>query len=147
MSKVPELEMTMKNELKLNIRFEDFINQKAHSLNDTYIALLDGERMKTIKDMYDEFESVLQIPYYFGGNWNALDECLQDLSWLNKNKYIIAINHYEKILCSYESNSVYTVNDELFCLDDCLKSAIEKWNGAMEIYIQENNFVYQLLNN
>lgn len=137
----------MKNELKLNIRFEDFINQKAHSLNDTYIALLDGERMKTIKDMYDEFESVLQLPCYFGGNWNALDECLQDLSWLNKNKYIIAINHYEKILCNYESNSVYTVNDELFCLDDCLKSAIEKWNGSMEIYIQENNFVYQLLNN
>jgi hypothetical protein len=36
----------------------------------------------------------LQFPDYFGGNWDALDECLGDLSWLKQPRVLI----YHRVL-------------------------------------------------
>jgi hypothetical protein len=30
-----------------------------------------------------EFAASFQFPYYFGENWPAFDECINDLSWLH----------------------------------------------------------------
>jgi hypothetical protein len=46
------------------------------------VRFLRGSKMKTERGLFDELSAAFQFPYYFGDNWDALDECMADLSWL-----------------------------------------------------------------
>ena len=43
---------------------------------------LDGESVGTRERLLAALARTLSFPSYFGGNWDALEECLRDLSWL-----------------------------------------------------------------
>lgn len=34
----------------------------------------------------------LDFPNYFGWNWDALDECLRDLSWIDANQTVVLLH-------------------------------------------------------
>jgi RNAse (barnase) inhibitor barstar len=34
------------------------------------------------ENLFEELAQCLRLPDYFGANWNALEECIRDLSWL-----------------------------------------------------------------
>ena len=55
------------------------------------IRFLRGEKMRTPAALFDEIAAALQFPYYFGENWAALDECIQDLDWLPGRGYLFII--------------------------------------------------------
>ncbi len=59
---------------------------------------LRGSKMLTNGDLFDEFAAVLQFPHYFGENWDAFDECLNDLEWLPANGYLIVIFDADRVL-------------------------------------------------
>ena len=89
-------------------------------------------------------ESSLQLPSYFGRNWNALDECLNDFSLLPHKKIVIAINEFEKVLSEFEFDEKARSNElEIFL--DCLQSAVNESNGIVKVYILENNVAYELI--
>lgn len=62
--------------------------------------VLRGWKMRTVDQMFDEVGAALQFPYYFGENWPAFDECLNDLQWLPAPAYLIVIVSTEQLLSS-----------------------------------------------
>ncbi len=57
-----------------------------------------GARCKSEQSHFQEWAAALQFPYYFGGNWDAFDECINDLSWLESTSYRMVITNADKIM-------------------------------------------------
>ena len=96
----------LKSNLGLS-EFENWINSLRLGC-ERYVAVLRGERMQDYKSLYQEIAAALQFPYYFGNNWNALDECLKDLDWLSVKIFIIGITNSEFILSQEGSDACYS---------------------------------------
>jgi len=58
----------------------------------------------------------LDFPDWFGGNWDALEDCLTDLSWREAPGYVLLFAEAKP-------------NDELGVLLDVLRSSAESWAG------------------
>ncbi len=52
---------------------------------------LRGQKSRTEQSLFDECAVALQFPYYFGENWDAFDECINDLEWLHAEAYVLLI--------------------------------------------------------
>ncbi|MBL0312343.1 MAG: barstar family protein [Holophagaceae bacterium] len=59
---------------------------------------LRASKMRTAKALFDEFAAALQFPPYFGENWDALDECLNDLDWLEGDGAALFIMNADQLL-------------------------------------------------
>jgi RNAse (barnase) inhibitor barstar len=55
------------------------------------VVVLRGEKMRSFASLYDEISAALQFPYYFGNNFNALQECLVDLEWYPAAAYVVVL--------------------------------------------------------
>lgn len=42
-----------------------------------------------VEQLFDVLFQVLKLPGYFGFNWNALSDCLRDLSWVPEREVVI----------------------------------------------------------
>jgi hypothetical protein len=88
------------------------------------VRFLRGKKMATETAVLDEFAAALQFPYYFGDNWNALDESLVDLSWVRADAFI---------LCVLDANLVLPSDDDAFAsLMRMLHAAGEEWSSETE---------------
>ncbi len=45
--------------------------------------------VENTEDLLSTLAQAMQFPEYFGMNWDALDECLRDMSWLPAKGYIL----------------------------------------------------------
>jgi len=45
--------------------------------------------IRSTEKLFDEFASAGCFPDYFGGNWNALLDCLRDLSWIEEREVVL----------------------------------------------------------
>jgi len=73
------------------------------------LFVLNGVNMKTYDGLYDEFANVFKFPDYFGRNLNALDECLNDLEWLNINMILIVVTNSDYVLCEENDAGCETI--------------------------------------
>jgi RNAse (barnase) inhibitor barstar len=76
--------------------------------------------------LLDAISIALRFPDYFGRNWNALDECICDLSWLRPGD-VILIHKDLPLANNRASLSIYL---------SILRNAVENWNtkGSNLIY-------------
>ena len=44
-------------------------------------------------DLLDRFAAALRFPSWFGHNWDAMHDCLTDLSWLPASAYRVGLSH------------------------------------------------------
>ncbi|MEU4625442.1 barstar family protein [Actinoplanes sp. NPDC023801] len=63
-----------------------------------WVARLDGMKMADPDHAFYEFSDSLLFPAYFGGNWDALSDCLRDLSWLAADGYLILVENVSQLL-------------------------------------------------
>ncbi|HXU40729.1 MAG TPA: barstar family protein [Burkholderiales bacterium] len=75
------------------------------------IDLKDGNALRAISQ-------ALRFPDWFGGNWDALEDCLGDLSWRPGNGHVLVFRNWQAL-----------TSDDLGVLIDVLRSSAESWSG------------------
>lgn len=96
-----------------------------HDSHRVIVRFLRGKKMTRVGSLFDEFAAALQFPYYFGENWNALDECIRDLEWLSGDAYVLVITDSNSLL-SEESE------EQLDVLINILQEAGNEWSQPVE---------------
>jgi len=56
------------------------------------LAHIDAGNLVGERDLLSSLAAELRFPSYYGVNWDALDECLRDLSWLPARGYVIQVS-------------------------------------------------------
>lgn len=102
----------------------DFLNNpKAYSNDDEFIAFLPNTC--GADELHFRLSEVLRFPNYYGGNWNALYDCLRDFSWIDKKGIVLVHIELPKL----------TV-DELRIYLNIISAAIEDWKVGEEHYFK-----------
>ncbi len=68
--------------------------------------------------VFDAFARSLEFPDWFGRNWDALEDCLSDLSWRKADGHVLLITHFDAV-----------ARDELGVLREVLAASAEFWAG------------------
>jgi RNAse (barnase) inhibitor barstar len=72
----------------------------ARYLNDrhTEARVVRGVKSRTSARFFDEISAALQFPDYFGQNWDALADCIEDMSWLRASAYTLLMTDADQLL-------------------------------------------------
>ncbi len=106
-------------------------------VNKEIVRFIRGRRCPTSNSLLQEFAAALQFPYYFGHNWDALDECLSDLEWLQGSQYIIIIT---------QANELLKQEGEKFgLLLNILTGASEYWMHPSEMKWTSNSIPFHVI--
>ena len=62
------------------------------------VRTIRGAKAVTEGELFNELAAALQFPFYFGENWNAIDECLSDLEWLSGDAYVLFFTDSPQLL-------------------------------------------------
>ena len=63
----------------------------------TVVREVDASHLHKKEELLSAVAGALEFPGYFGGNWDALDECLRDLSWLPAPGYALVVRDAEHL--------------------------------------------------
>lgn len=73
-------------------------------VNGIFLAFLDGQQCAVLAHFYEEIAKALNFPDYFSHNFDSLDECMNDLSWISENEIRLLIFNYEDLLFEEKYN-------------------------------------------
>jgi RNAse (barnase) inhibitor barstar len=69
-----------------------------HSTEKTLVAIIDGEQTDTLEKFYASVSSQLKFPDNFGNNFDAFDEMINDLDWLEEDRIYLIFRNYDDFL-------------------------------------------------
>ncbi len=61
-------------------------------------AYLDGGSIRSKDEFLHGMQEAFRFPSYFGHNWDALEECMLDLSWLPAPGYVLLYNQPNRFI-------------------------------------------------
>ncbi|ENQ3077262.1 barstar family protein [Bacillus cereus] len=95
------------------------------NLKDTFkYILIDGKKCMDVESLFNEFSTKMEFPDYFGRNWSAFDECINDLSWLSAQGYVMFISDVDQVLVKEDK--------DFRILMDILYDCCEEWSQGRE---------------
>ena len=65
---------------------------------ESFVTGIDGTQCQTIESFLKQIGRAFSFPNYYGENLDALNDCINDLSWISKNNYILIINNFESFI-------------------------------------------------
>ncbi len=71
--------------------------------------------------LLERFAAALGFPEWFGANWDALEDCLEDLSWRADATRLLVIEGFEPLAAR--------ARDDFAVLLDLLRDVAEYWSG------------------
>lgn len=110
-----------KNHTKIKNEFQSQLIK-----NNIKLIQLNGEKMETKSELFEEFKKGFIFPEYFSKNWDSFEELINDLNWLKNKGYILLIFSASKLLIKDSS-----IEKEIFY--DILIKAIDEWNSKKNI--------------
>ena len=69
-----------------------------------FVASIPGTRCRTKRGLFGAFAEALRFPDYFGRNWDAFWECINDLSWLKASGYLLIVSDAEMLLAKNDED-------------------------------------------
>jgi RNAse (barnase) inhibitor barstar len=88
---------------------------------------LDGKNIERKEQLLNHVATVLQFPNHFGSNWDALEECLTDLEWVDGDGYLIYFDHIDGLLSAHP--------DQFATFLEIVRDAVESWKEDGEAMV------------
>lgn len=103
-------------------RYNGDLDKLESAAEKAHLALhrLDLSRARNQDDILASFAKALKFPGYFGKNWDALDECLSDLEWLDAPGWVLIVTGASRFATQDEASLSTTL--------EVLQSAAEYWS-------------------
>jgi RNAse (barnase) inhibitor barstar len=80
---------------------------------------IDGKNITRKEQLLNHVATALHFPKSFGHNWDALEECLTDLEWVDADGYVIYYDHIDGLLETHP--------DQFETLVEILRDAVTEW--------------------
>ena len=82
---------------------------------------LDGSKIVDKESLLAESAAAMSFPDYFGHNWDAFEECITELTWIEDAGCVILYDHAAVLVAQHPD--VWATFYDILC------SAIEYWSG------------------
>lgn len=95
---------------------------------------INGNKITSKADFFQISAEIMNFPDYFGENWDAFNDCINDLSWLPANGYLL--------LYTQPDNFAQNAPQEWEIALDIFQEVVEYWAGTdtpMYILLQTDN--------
>ncbi|MCK1995535.1 barstar family protein [Peribacillus muralis] len=86
------------------VMFKKLYEACCESDSKKFVVMIEGQYCHNKKGLFREFARKLHFPDYFGHNWDAFNECINDLEWLDADQYVLFIKDFHLILENDEEN-------------------------------------------
>ncbi len=85
---------------------------------------IDGKNIARKEQLMNAAATAMHFPKDFGRNWDALEECLTDLEWVEADGYLIYYDHIDGLLETHP--------DQFETLVEILRDAVSSWKDDGE---------------
>ena len=80
---------------------------------------IDGKNITRKEQLMNAVATALHFPKHFGNNWDALEECLTDLEWVEADGYLIYYDHIDGLLEAHP--------DQFETFVEIVRDAVASW--------------------
>ena len=88
---------------------------------------VDGKNITRKEQLMNHAATVFRFPKHFGNNWDALEECLTDLEWIDADGYVIYYDHIDGLLAEHP--------DQFETLVEILRDSVKQWKEDGEAMV------------
>ena len=88
---------------------------------------VDGKNITRKEQLMNHAATAFHFPNHFGNNWDALEECLTDLEWIDADGYVIYYDHIDGLLAEHP--------DQFETLVEILRDSVAQWKEDGEAMV------------
>ena len=88
---------------------------------------IEGKNITRKEQLLNHAATVMHFPAHFGDNWDALEECLTDLEWIDGDGYVIYYDHIDGLLSGHP--------DQFETLVEILRDSVKSWKEDGEAMV------------